>query len=156
VHADTGPLPVPANVCTNSQLSTNAGGYRLQTDCAGAQLDEHWRHIDDRTWERVIHGSYSSLAMSTGSPAQALAMAGLSAADRAKIEASLPTQADRDAAMAPVIAQLEEAAKSDKPEEAAEARQQLEALRGQTHALDTKIELRERWTRIADSCASKR
>jgi hypothetical protein len=85
---------------------------------------------------------------------QALSMAGISAQDRAKVEASLPKQADRDAAMAPVIAQLEEVVRTGTPDEAALARRQLDALKGGASApsATTTIDVRERWTRIADAC----
>jgi hypothetical protein len=158
VRGDIGPPSTPPGACANGRYSANAGGVNLSTDCGGARVDERWRRIDERTWERVMHTSYSSTAMSTGSPMQALSMAGMSAQDRAKIEASAPKQADRDAAMAPVITQLEELVRTGKPEEAALARRQLDALKGGASAPSdiTTIDLQERWTRIADACTSKR
>jgi len=156
MRGDGEPPSMPPGACSNSRYRANPEGFNLSSDCHGVRAVEQWRRIDEHTWERVMHASYSNIAMSSSSPMQALTMAGMSPQDRAKVEASLPKQADIDAAMAPVIAQLEEQVRTGKPEEAALARRQLDALKGSASPSDiTRIDLRERWTRIAGACAPK-
>ncbi len=149
--------------CSTGPYTASPGGSSMSADCGAVKLDEQWRRIDDRTWERVLHSSYSTVGVNnSGSPTAAIemAMAGMSPEERARARvelAKLPTRADRDAAMAPVIAQLEEQVRTGSPSDAAMAKEQLAAIKGRSGgAHDTVIDMRERWTRISDACKATR
>lgn len=150
--------------CSTGPYTASPGGSTMSADCGAVKLDEQWRRIDDRTWERVLHSSYSTVGVNnSGSPTAAIemAMAGMSPEERARARvelAKMPTRADRDAAMAPVIAQLEEQVRTGSPSDAAMAKEQLAAIKGRSGggAPDTVIDMRERWTRISDACKAKR
>lgn len=124
--AAAGKPTTPPDVCTNGRYSAHADGFNLSTNCGGVRGQEQWRRIDERTWERVMHTSYSTSL------------------------SNMPKQTE--AAMAPVIAALEEQLKSGNADEAAQARQQLDLLKGRAPSDTTTIDLRERWTRVADAC----
>lgn len=105
------------------------GAASLQADCRAGRLHENWQQLDERTWERRM--SFTTAAQ------------------------PLP-QATADA-MAPVYAQIEQTIRTGAPAEADAARQQLAALKaaqagGDAGAVTT---LKERWTRIANSCSSR-
>jgi hypothetical protein len=122
-------------------------------------VEERWNRIDERTWERSIRSVQTPTASpGTGSGAIELAMAGMSPEQRAAVAGSMqrmPSAADRAAAMAPVIAGLEKAARGSNAQEAAMAKEQLAMLRGSTPADGSGtvvVESKERWTRVAESC----
>lgn len=134
--------------------------------CNASTIDESWRRIDDRTWERSVK---AVVQMAPAAPVASARKAfdamkhTMSPADRAKAEAELaamPSDAAMQAEMAPVIAELEQQVRTGKPDEVAMAKQQLAALRGagalgspSTQQTSTS---RERWTRIADACGARR
>lgn len=152
---------MPAACRTLAQSSSSSGSAHSAA-CTGMKVDESWRRIDDRTWERSVK---ATVQMTAGSPSDAARHAfemskhTMSAAERAKAQAelaALPSAADMQAGMAPMIAELEQLARTGKPDEAAFAKQQLAALRGAGNgaaagAVQTSTS-RERWTRIADRC----
>jgi len=150
--------------CSTGPYTASPGGSTMSADCGAVKLDEQWRRIDDRTWERVLHSSYSTVAVnSSGSPAAAIemAMAGMSPDERTRARAELakmPKPSDTAAAMAPVVAQLEEQIRTGSPSDAAMAKEQLAAMKGRSGggAPDTVVDVRERWTRVADACKARR
>jgi hypothetical protein len=159
----TAPPPRGVGTCATGTYKASPGGSTASVDCGALKLDQQWRRIDDRTWERVLHTSHSTVALNnSGSPAAAMemAMAGMSPEERARARvelAKMPSAADRDAAMAPVIAKLEEQARTGSPSDAAMAREQLAMMKGRSSgAPDTFTDVRERWTRVADVCKAKR
>lgn len=134
------------------------GASSFQADCKAGRLQEQWKQIDKDTWERKLTANVTTGA-GNSDPAAALAFAarGLSPADQARAHAELAAlpgpQATADA-MAPVYAQIEQAIRTGTPQQAAEARQQLAALKaaqGGTGPVTT-TQLTERWTRIANTC----
>jgi len=134
------------------------GASSFQADCKAGRLQEQWKQIDKDTWERKLTVNVTSNAASND-PAAALAFAarGLSPADQARARAELAAlpgpQATADA-MAPIYAQIEQTIRTGTPQQAAEARQQLAALKaaqGGTGPVTT-THLTERWTRIANTC----
>lgn len=132
----------------------------LQADCQAGRLQERWRQLDAKTWERQMTLTAVPGA-GAGDPAAALALAqrGMSpaaAAQAGAAVAALPgAQAHADA-MAPVHAQIEATIRNGSPEEAAAARQQLAALKAAQGGggPSTVTTLKERWTRIADTCTA--
>lgn len=139
------------------------GGAELQAECQAGRLQEHWKQIDAKTWERQM--SFTPAPGGGGSdPAAALAMVerGLSPAEAAKARAAiaaLPSAQDRAAAMAPVYEKIEATIRNGTPQQAAEARQQLAALQaaqGGGGGVVWTTTLTERWTRIADACTPPR
>lgn len=168
-YAGTEPVTwcVPALSVPPSQLPDHCktkwwpaeGGAALQADCKAGHLQERWKQIDDKTWERRMSFTPAPGAGS-GDPAAALAMVepGLSPAEAAKARtaiAALPSAQQRADAMAPVYAKIEETIRNGKPEEATAARQQLAALQaappGDGGVVWTTT-LTERWTRTGDRC----
>jgi hypothetical protein len=150
----------PANLAgrCDARWWPQSGGASLQADCQAGRMQEQWKQVDARTWERQM--TFKATAGAAGNdPSAAIAMAqrGLSPADAAKVRAELPAPNATADAMAPVYAQIEETIRTGKPEEAAAARQQLSALKaaqgGRGPAAAT-TRLTERWTRVADTCTA--
>ncbi|MFT7722001.1 MAG: hypothetical protein QM788_04095 [Roseateles sp.] len=167
-HAGSGPVTVcvsarsmpPAGLPVNcdTRWQPRSGGAALQASCPAGRLDEHWQQIDARTWERRM--SFKAPGGAAGNdPSAAIAMAqrGMSPAQQAQLQAQLASlpkaQATADA-MAPVYAQLEQTLRTGTPTQAAEARQQLAALKAAQGggAAAATTQLTERWTRVADHC----
>ncbi|MDR7268325.1 hypothetical protein J2X20_000954 [Pelomonas saccharophila] len=138
------------------------GGSELQAECQAGRLQEHWKQIDAKTWERQM--TFTPGPGGGNDPAAALAMVekGLSPAEAAKARAAiaaLPSAQQRAAAMAPVYEKIEATIRNGTPEQAAEARQQLAALQaaqGGGGGVVWTTTLTERWTRIAEACAPPR
>ncbi|KQV89185.1 MULTISPECIES: hypothetical protein [unclassified Roseateles] len=134
------------------------GGTLLQAECQAGRLQEQWKQLDAKTWERQMR---LTLAPGGGGsdPAAALAMVerGLSPAEAAKARAAiaaLPSAQGRAAAMAPVYEKIEATIRNGKPEEAAAARQQLAALQAAQggSGVTWTTTLTERWTLTGDHC----
>lgn len=135
------------------------GGAELQAECQAGRLQDHWKQIDAKTWERQMR--FTPAPGGGGNdPAAALAMVekGLPPAEAAKARAAiaaLPSAQQRAAAMAPVYEKIEATIRNGSPEQAAEARQQLAALQAAQNGGGGVVwttTLTERWTRIAESC----
>ena len=95
--------------------------------------------------------------------AMALAMPGMTPAQRAKMQAELaamPSAAQTKAEMAQLTEALQAAVRTGSPEEATFAKQQLQELRRPSSGSGLPDgllpRLRERWTRVADTCAAQR
>lgn len=159
VPATSTPAANPAGRC-DSHWWPKDGGATLQADCKAGRLQEQWKQLGKDTWERQM--TFGSSATTGGNnPAAALAFAapGMSPPDQARARAelsALPGQQASADAMAPVYAQIEQAIRTGTPQQAAEARQQLAALKAAQGAgvgpSSTTTRLTERWTRIANSC----
>jgi hypothetical protein len=155
------PPPGAGMGCSTEAYSTSAVRSSMSANCGAVKVNYQWRRIDDRTWERVSHNTMSTKAMMGITPASQkgmmeMAMAGMSPAERERGRAELaklPTDRDVAAAMAPVVADLEKQARSGSPSEAAMAKEQLAAIKGHGGgAPDIVTDVRERWTRVSDTC----
>jgi hypothetical protein len=156
-------LPAACQTLSHSSSST---GFSFSAACKGANIEESWRRIDERTWERSLKATVQAVGASAGDSARQLfemSKHTMSAAERAKAQAelaALPSDAAIQAEMAPVIAQLEQQVRAGKPDEVAMAKQQLAALRGASGmgspATSQTTTSRERWTRIAEACSARR
>lgn len=137
------------------------GGATLEAECKAGHLQEQWKQIDARTWERQM--SFMPKA-GGGDLAATLALAerGMTPAEAAQARAAvaaLPSAQQRADAMAPVYAKIEETIRNGKPDEAAAARQQLAALQaaqGGGGGVVWTTTLTERWTRINPTCTPPR
>lgn len=129
----SGPPPSGAIACANRVFQAlPGGGSNQQAVCASGQtLSSNWRRLADGRWEHMFE------TQPVAGPAAAMD----------------PRTA---AAMAPVIAQIEEAIRSGPPQEAEAAKQQLAALKaslgGGAAPGGPTVSVRETWTRIADRC----
>lgn len=153
--------PFACNALTNS---ADAHGSTSSADCRSSKVDESWRRIDDRTWDRTLVVT-AMAGGTTVSPQGAInrVMAGMTPEQRAKAQAelsALPTAGQSAAAMAQLTEAMQAQARSGGPKEAALAEQQLQALRrsSSSSGLPAGVvpRLRERWTRVADTCAAQR
>lgn len=154
------PAALPGR-CDAGWLQQGADSATLRAQCQAGRLQEQWKQLDARTWERRMDFDAAPPA-AAGDPGAALAFVqrGLSPAQAAQARAdvaALPGPQATAAAMAPVYAQLEETIRSGPPQEAASARQQLAALKasqgaGGGTAARVRTRLTERWTRVADTC----
>lgn len=164
------PAAALANNCASTYAPT-ATGAKLATDCAGVKINDEFRRIDDRTWERENRTIQATLTPSSGADAMAsvkaamaMASAGMTPAEfaRARAEMSkMPSAADIDGSKASLIAAIEAELPHLKGEEAAAARAQLAMLKGTgptggSGAPARETLLKERWTRIAERCTPKR
>jgi len=139
------------------------GGATLQAECQAGRLQEQWKQIDAKTWERQMTFTPAPGA-GGGDPAAALAMVEkrLSPAEAAKaraVIAALPSAQQRADAMAPVYARIEDTIRNGTPQQAAEARQQLAALQAAQGGGGGPVwttTLTERWTRINEGCTPPR
>jgi len=128
----SGPPPAGAIACANRVFQAlPGGGSDQQAVCASGQtLSATWRRLADGRWEHRFE---------TQAVAPAAAMDPRTAA-----------------AMAPVIAQIEETIRSGPPQEAEAAKQQLAALKaslgGGAAPGGSTVSVRETWTKIADRC----
>lgn len=137
------------------------GAATLQADCQAGRMQEQWKQLDARTWERQLSFTMAANAANNDpSAALALVQRGMSPAEAAQARtrlAALPGAQATTTAMAPVIAQMEETIRTGSPQEAAAAREQLAALKaaqGGGGAAASTTRLTERWTRMADSCVA--
>ena len=133
------------------------------TTCPGTTVTSSWRRIDDATWEHRMDFVQAIMPPANAAePAIAMAMAGMTPAERERakkgLEASMPTEAQRAQAMRELKAAMEAGAGSSDPEEAAFAREQLKRIYGPDGAgtgiaTGTQtMQVLQRWTRIAPSC----
>ena len=134
-------------------------GSSFSADCKSSKVEENWRRVDNKTWERSLKVTpQSSATPDSPRPAFEMAQSGMTPEQRAQAEAAmaaLPSAAQMKDAMAPVIDALQEEIRTGSPEEAASARQQLQALRATTNGSSQFVtRVVERWTRIADTCAA--
>jgi hypothetical protein len=125
-----GAPPPGAAACANRRFEAIAGGGSIQeaVGSSGHAISDAWRRLADGTWERRFETN----------PAPAAA----------------PVDPRTAAAMAPVIAEIEATIRNGPPAEAEAARQQLAALKASLGGggNDTKVEVRETWTRVSDRC----
>lgn len=127
------PPPAPSNCKTQAFNALPGGGSTYQTACSGGQLiSDTFRKLADGRWERT----FKTRQTPTG---------------------GAPVPAQTSAAMAPVIAQIEEQIRSGPPEEREAAKQQLAALKaslggGAVPGNETVIESREIWTKVSETC----
>lgn len=153
--------PAPG-ACQNASRSAAPNGSTLGADCNVGRVDEQWRRIDDRTWERssTVRQAPTAPTPSNNSPQAAieLAMRGMTPAQRAGAQAELaamPSAADMADARGSLIATLEQQARSGNAEEAAAARQQLSALGASAGgSAGVVVRIKERWSRIAETCTA--
>lgn len=130
--ASVPPPGVVSNCATQAFAGLPGGGSSYQTACAGGQvLSDNFRQLADGRWERTLQVRQAA--------------------------AGAPVPAQTNAAMAPVIAQIEEAIRSGPPAEREAARQQLAALKaslggGAVQGNETVIETREVWTKVSGTC----
>ena len=151
------------SACKLKTRTANARGSSESADCHTLKLDGNWRRIDERTWERSLRVTPHSVMASSPRDAIEMGMASMTPDQRGKASAelaSLPSAGQINASMAPVIEALEATIRTGSPEEAALARQQLQALRTPSGDLnisgDFVTQVRERWTRVADTCPKER
>jgi len=129
----SGPPPAGAIACANRVFQAlPGGGSDQQAVCASGQtLSATWRRLADGQWEHRFE------TQPVAAPAAAMD----------------PRTA---AAMAPVMAQIEETIRSGPPQEAEAAKQQLAALKaslgGGAAPGGSTVSVRETWTKIADRC----
>jgi hypothetical protein len=134
------------------------------TTCPGTTVTSTWRRIDDATWEHKIDFVQAILPPANAAePAIAMAMAGMTPAERERakkgLEASMPTEAQRAEVARQMKEAMEAGARSSDPEEAAFAREQLKRIYGPDRtgtgiATGTQtMQVLQRWTRIAPSCS---
>jgi hypothetical protein len=124
--------------------------------CGWQSVVQTWRRIDDRTWERTIKATLAAGTEVGGGPSVA-AMGSSLGNQSAKAMPATPTSKDTAAAMAPVIAALEDAIRTGSADEKASAKQQLAILRG-TEAPqgsgNSTVESKETWKRVSETCRS--
>jgi len=129
----SGPPPPGAAACVNRAYGAlPGGGSSQQAVCAGGQtLSSNWRRLADGRWEHTFE-------------------------TRIVTAPAAGTDPRTTAAMAPVIAQIEETIRSGPPEEAEAAKQQLAALKaslgGGAASNGPTVTVREVWTKVADHC----
>lgn len=130
-----GPPPPGAVTCANQAFQALPGGGSTHTAiCAGGQaIANSFRRLADGRWERTLQANRI-------------------------MPSAAPTDPRTSAAMAPVIAQIEETIRSGPPAEAEAAKQQLAALKaslggGIAPGNDTTVSVREIWTKVSDRCA---
>ena len=164
-YGSGGPPPaLKPFACNALANSADARGSTSSADCGSSKVDESWRRIDDRTWERSLKVTPTA-GTTAASPQGAIdmVMAGMTPEQRAKAQtelSSLPSAGQSAAAMAQLTEAMQAQARSGGPKEAALAEQQLQALRrsssggGLPAGLVPRV--RERWTRVADTCAAQR
>ena len=146
--------------CQNAIRTATAAGSTLGADCKIGRVDEQWRRIDDRTWERLStvrqSPGASTASKSSAQAAIEFAMRGMTPAQRASVQAELaamPSAADIADARGTLVATLEQQARSGSAEEAAAARQQLSALgTSPSGSAGVVVHIKERWSRIAETC----
>ena len=132
VKGSSAPPPV-SNCATQAFAALPGGGSTYQATCSGGQvLSDNFRQLADGRWERTLQVRQATAG-------------------------GAPVPAQTSAAMAPVIAQIEEAIRSGPPAEREAARQQLAALKaslgaGAVPGNDTVIETREVWTKVSERC----
>jgi hypothetical protein len=159
----SGAMPPPRampGACENVDRTQTPGGSKQRADCNAGRFDEQWRRVDDRTWDRWLRVRQASAVSNVSpQPALELAMRGMTPQDRARAQAEMadmPSAADMASARTTLVATLEQQARTGSPAEAAAARQQLAAMRGSSPAgageAGVVVEIRERWTRVADTC----
>ncbi len=155
------PVKSAPGACQNVLRSGTSNGSTLGADCTVGRVDERWRRIDDRTWERSLTVRRAPTAASPAktSPRAAieLAMRSMTPAQRASAQAELaamPSPADLADARGTLVATLEQQARSTDAEEAAAARQQLGALGASPGGPASVVVVKERWSRIAENCSA--
>lgn len=126
--------PTPGAVaCANRSVTVlPGGGMSQEAVCGGGQvISDSFRKLADGRWERTFQ------------------------ANRV-IPSAAPVDPRTQAAMAPVIAQIEEQIRSGPPAEAEAAKQQLAALKaslgGGASGNDMTVVTREVWTKVSDRC----
>ena len=144
VRAGAPPAGLGAFACATTAPSAPATGNTTQTvtQCRDLRQADEWRRVDDRQWEHRF--------TVVKQPAASAGLAAMPAATAA--------------AMAPVIAAMQERIRNGPPADAQFARQQLSALQGgpgaagapSAPANDTRTTVFERWTRVADTCSKAR
>lgn len=129
----SGPPPAGAIACANRAYGAlPGGGSSQQAVCAGGQtLSSDWKPLADGRWEHRFQTQIVTAPAAGMDPRTT-------------------------AAMAPVIAQIEETIRSGPPEEAEAAKQQLAALKaslgGGGASNGPTVTVREVWTKVADHC----
>jgi hypothetical protein len=128
------PPPGVVSSCTTQAFAAlPAGGSTYQTACSGGQvLSDNFRKLVDGRWERTFQVRQAPVG-------------------------GVPAPSQTSAAMAPLIAQIEEAIRSGPPAEREAAKQQLAALKASLGGAavpgnDTVVETRETWTKVSERC----
>ena len=161
------PAALKRFACKPLARSADPRGSSISDECGNSKLDQGWRRIDDRTWERSLTFT-ASAGGTTNSPqdamkaAMAMALSSMTPGERAKAQAemaALPSASEMKAAMVQLTEAMQAQARTGGPKEAALAEQQLQAMRrsssGDGVPKDLLPRVRERWTRVADTCAAQ-
>lgn len=126
--------PPGAVACANRAVAAlPGGGFSQETVCGGGQvIGDTFRKLAEGRWERTFRANRI-------------------------IPSAAPVDPSTQAAMAPVIAQIEAQIRSGPPAEAEAAKQQLAALKGglgggAAVGGDTIVTAREIWTKVSDRC----
>ncbi len=134
VKGPSAPPPgVVSNCKTQSFQALQGGGSTYQTACSGGQvISDNFRKLADGRWERTFETRQGAVM-------------------------AAPVDPRTSAAMAPVIAQIEEAIRSGPPAEREAAKEQLAALKaslggGGASGNDTVVSTREVWTKVSERC----
>lgn len=142
-----------ANACPGMSHTVNTDRATLQGRCNGQSLDDQWTRIDDRTWEHVLRVENSSASTGFFPPsANGMTVPGMTAAQQAQMQAQT---SGAQQAVSDLRQRLETAARGSDPKQAAAARQALAAMGAGSGSGIVDV-LKERWTRVAESCPAPR
>ena len=126
------PVKSAQGACQNALRAATPTGSILGADCIVGRVEEQWRRIDDRTWERssTVRQAPGASTVANSSPQAAieLAMRGTTPAQRASAQAELvamPSAADMADTRGTLIAMLETQTHGAYADEAAVARKQF-------------------------------
>ena len=158
------PAALKRFACKPLASSADPRGSSISDECSNSKVDQGWRRIDDRTWEHTLTFT-ASAGGTTNSPqdamkaAMAMALPSMTPGERAKAQAemaALAAQSQAEMAQLNEIAQVQ--ARTGKPEEAAMAKKLLQDMRRSSGGVPVEMlpSVRERWTRVADTCPAQR
>ena len=157
------PAKLAPGACQNALRFATPVGSNLGADCNVGRVDEQWRRIDERTWERssTIRQSAiepGSASNNTPKAALELAMHGMKPGERVRAQGELtamPGAADMADAHDTSVALLEQQVNSGSAKKAAVARQHLKVLRDVSGgSTDPVVRIKERWSRTAYTCSA--
>lgn len=159
------PAALTPFLCKPLARSADPRSSSISDECSKSKVDQAWRRIDDRTWERSLTftaspGGTTSSPQEAMKAAMAMALPNMTPGERAKAQsemAALAAQSQAEMAQLTEIAQVQ--ARTGKPEDAAMAKKLLQEMRrssGGGLPADLLPRVRERWTRVADTCPAKR
>lgn len=159
------PAALTPFLCKPLARSADPRSSSISDECSKSKVDQAWRRIDDRTWEHSLTftaspGGTTSSPQEAMKAAMAMALPNMTPGERAKAQAEMAAfaaQSQAEMAQLTEIAQVQ--ARTGKPEEAAMAQKLLQDMRrssGGGLPADLLPRVRERWTRVADTCPAKR